>query len=154
MDKILCNIGSCRISNPHPGQRGSLVALLLLLSSTSVVFYSAVSVRTQCLILISLTLVAVVLIQQALNMFGWMHSDPRQIVLDELIGLLVGFSWGYDDLGECCYWFPSFFDFLTLSNRGLFTAAERLSGSWGILLDDICAGLLIAWHSKTMVLGI
>lgn len=126
---------------PASGTVGSFVALLLLLPLRVLFFIGAVSVRTQCLILLFLTLAAVVLIQQALNMFGWVHSDPRQIVLDELIGCWWAFFGVALTLGSITTGFL-LFRFFDIIKPWPVSAAERLSGAWGILLDDICAGLL------------
>ena len=71
---------------------------------------------------------------------GQKETDPSWIVIDEVLGMLVTYSfiplrWPFLLLGFCLF---RFFDITKLFpiNR-----LERLPGAWGVLLDDVGAGL-------------
>ena len=68
-------------------------------------------------------------------------DDPSEIVVDEMIGCLVTF-WGISlSAPSLCMGFLlfRFFDILKYGGVRYF---ERFAGAWGILLDDIFAGIL------------
>lgn len=67
------------------------------------------------------------------------QSDPPSIVVDEFVGYLVA-MW---NLNEAML-IPSFFLFRLLDIVKPFPikALEKLPGGWGIMLDDVAAGLL------------
>ena len=83
-------------------------------------------------------------------------NDPPEIVIDEFIGqliamlpfVIIGIEINYQNLLLCFILFR-FFD---ISKIGLKTI-EKIPGAWGILLDDIFAGLysciiqIILWKS-------
>jgi phosphatidylglycerophosphatase A len=72
------------------------------------------------------------------------QKDPRPIVIDEVVGQLIAFfsapaEWGWIFLG---FFLFRFFDILKPRPiRDL----ERLPGGWGIMTDDVLAGLVSAF---------
>jgi len=115
-----------------PGTLGSLAGLLL---------YAAYFHRLGGAVwgsIAALTLVGLFASHKALQGSG--ETDPSWIVIDELLGMLVSLAalplrWPIVLLGFCLF---RFFDIIKLFplNR-----LERLPGAWGVLLDDIGAGL-------------
>ncbi len=70
-------------------------------------------------------------------------QDPREIVVDEVIGTLVVF------IGLPLCWCTAILGVLMFRIFDIFKPcgiayAERCPGAWGIMLDDIAAGLLSA----------
>jgi len=118
-----------------PGTMATLVTLpcmYCLHEALSTIYYLAAVVFLFCC--------SVVIIMHALDYFKDTR-DPSQIVLDEFIGCLLTFyavplcwqtiiagflAFRFFDITKCC---------------GIHYA-ERLSGAWGILLDDVLAGIL------------
>jgi phosphatidylglycerophosphatase A len=69
------------------------------------------------------------------------YDDPSQVVIDEVVGCLVtfiGISWSSESalLGFLLF---RFFDIFKLAG---ISYVERLQGEWGIVFDDVYAGLL------------
>lgn len=67
--------------------------------------------------------------------------DPSEIVIDEVIGTLVTF------LGISCTWHNLLYGFclfrlLDITKIGPIRSCEKVTNGWGILLDDIVAGLI------------
>lgn len=70
-------------------------------------------------------------------------KDPQKVVVDEVAGTLIAltaapFTWRGVVLAVVLF---RFFDIV---KPGPVRAAERLPGGWGIVLDDVVAGLLAA----------
>lgn len=85
------------------------------------------------------TVVSYFIIQRGLDFFG--QSDPSQIVLDEAVGCFIAFYalplnlitiisafllFRFFDIAKCC---------------GI-KSCESLAGAWGVLMDDVAAGVL------------
>lgn len=69
------------------------------------------------------------------------HKDPSAVVIDEVAGMMVGLAalpatWGVY-LGGF-----ALFRFLDIVKPGPIRRAQRLPGSWGIVADDLLAGLV------------
>jgi phosphatidylglycerophosphatase A len=78
------------------------------------------------------------IIAQALPQFK--QSDPSQIILDEVMGCLVTFfaipfSWSTGIAGFVLFRLFDIFKPLGIKR------VEKLPGAWGVLLDDVVAGL-------------
>lgn len=81
------------------------------------------------------------IIQKALPCFK--EQDPPQIVLDELVGMLFTFLFvniNVPNLFLGLLWFRTFD---ILKPAGI-RAVEKIGGSYGIVLDDVLAGILAA----------
>jgi phosphatidylglycerophosphatase A len=129
---------------PAPGTCGTFV-------TASIIFLLSYAVGIQVLsglFIGCLTALGLIIIQQALACCGSpTHSDPREIVLDEVIGMCVT-MWGipitpfYLALGFVLF---RFFDILKPCGIARF---EKLPGAWGVVADDVVAGLvsnIILW---------
>ena len=87
-----------------------------------------------------MTLIALRVTYKALDALK-RYDDPSQVVIDEVVGCLVtfiGISWSNESalLGFLLF---RFFDIFKLAG---ISYVERLQGEWGIVFDDVYAGLL------------
>ena len=130
---------------PAPGTMGTLAALPLAYALSCL----QIGIGYKWLILCGAIVAAVIICDYAARMFR-MH-DPKQIVLDEVVGLFVtlcGVTWNYKSviLGFILF---RFFDILKpLGLRSL----ESLSGGLGIVLDDVIAGGISAILLRLLLL--
>lgn len=67
-------------------------------------------------------------------------EDPRMVVVDEMVGMWIGL------LFVPHYWWAYFIAFALFRLFDILkpfpiNAAQRLSGGWGIMMDDVLAGL-------------
>ena len=115
-----------------PGTFGSLAGLL------AYVFFLHAMGASFIFWILGLMVVGLIASQNALK--GQMLQDPSWIVVDETLGMFVSYyliplRWPYLLLGFCLF---RFFDITKLFpiNR-----LEHLPGAWGILFDDLGAGL-------------
>lgn len=118
---------------PMPGTLASFITLLfvVLLQNFCFLFYA--------IVLVAVFFLGLYAIQKTLHSF--MIADPPQIVIDEVIGCMITFcaiSLNYKSLiiGFCLF---RFFD---ISKRCGVQLFERVGGAWGIMLDDVWAGVL------------
>jgi phosphatidylglycerophosphatase A len=74
---------------------------------------------------------------------GKAHLDPSEVVIDEWAGMLIALIPASPTLGEALIAFSHFrtFDIMKFGPIG---RAERLPGAFGIMLDDIVAGVAAA----------
>lgn len=91
-------------------------------------------------LLLVFILVSKIIIERACNYLG-NHNDPAEIVLDELVGCLVVF-WGISLTTQTLVIGCMLFRFFDISKVCGISYCERLPGGWGIVLDDVAAGLL------------
>jgi phosphatidylglycerophosphatase A len=125
---------------PAPGTCGTLVALPLALALACLPFV------VQNVVILAFVACSIYCIQQALPSFT--TSDPKQIVLDEVVGCLVTFfavplKLPYIVTGFCL------FRILDIYKPFGLKKLERLSGAWGVVADDLGAGVIsnIVLHS-------
>lgn len=114
-----------------PGTWGSLVGLLLCVP------LSWLSVPLYGLVLLASLGLSIWVASEAEHLFQTKDASP--IVIDEIVGILVTYTavpltYGTVLLGFCCF---RLFDILKP-----LPWLERLPGGWGIVLDDVLAGVL------------
>lgn len=131
-----------------PGTAGSLLALFL---GIPLVLYS---VETLILLAILIGMIAVkqIDIYEAQNNI----HDPKEIVIDELVGMWlamgIGASFGFDyKVAIISFIFFRFYDITKISIIG--TIDKKVKGGLGVVLDDAVAGV-IAGFSTLIVLRI
>lgn len=130
---------------PASGTCASICATLLLIGmQPSLPLYYA--------LLLIIAVVGGFAVQQTLNHKTFKSSDPSQIVIDEVLGILVTFlwvpiTWGYFLSGLLLF---RLFD---ITKPFGIKKLESIKGASGIMLDDIAAGLLanisvrlISWY--------
>lgn len=95
------------------------------------------------LLLLVVSLAAVFVSQTAeKNEIYGSKSDPGQIVIDEAVGMLIAL---YGQTSPISWWqlglaFAAF-RFFDIVKPWPVNAAQRLPGGWGVVLDDVLAGL-------------
>lgn len=75
------------------------------------------------------------------------REDPSQVVIDEVAGMWLGVAmvaWSWPDQG---WWWQALmvlavFRFFDIMKPWPVRACERLPGATGIMMDDLCAGLV------------
>ena len=116
-----------------PGTAGTLVAIpiALLLSHLSPPFY--------LLLILAMTIGAALICDKAARIDG--EKDPSWIVLDEIIGFLFAVLW----LPRTLPWYmAAFFLFRLFDILKPWVVGwldRNISGGWGIVLDDVAAGI-------------
>lgn len=119
-----------------PGTAGTLAAVPLALA----LGFLPAWVRV-CLLVASLPLAAAVCSKAAAEAG---EEDPGWIVLDEIVGYCIAVAWAPRVIQAHVAGFLLFrlFDIVKPPPAGWID--RRLGGGWGILLDDVCAGLYTA----------
>jgi phosphatidylglycerophosphatase A len=106
-------------------------AFLLQSYTPNAIFYGAI-----CSILL---ISGCCIVHKASKTFG--HHDPSEIVLDEVIGCLISFwAISYSTPAIACGFL--LFRFFDISKICGIRSLEKLSCGWGIMLDDVLAGLI------------
>lgn len=115
-----------------PGTMGTLVTIPLALLLN---FYS---LSVQCVIIGIIAITSFFIVKQALCHFT--QSDPCQIIIDELLGCFITFL-AVPFLSHV--WIIGFvlFRFFDIVKPCGIQRIEKLPGAWGVLLDDVIAGL-------------
>ncbi|MEA3285825.1 MAG: phosphatidylglycerophosphatase A [Candidatus Marinimicrobia bacterium] len=119
-----------------PGTYGSLVTLPLAYFWTSTVTDNIFLTLLFIVILAGLGIAASNLVAGAMGI-----EDPGEIVIDEVVGqwialLAIPNHWGY--------WLAAFilFRIFDIWKPWLIDKVQKYPGGWGIMLDDVCAGML------------
>jgi phosphatidylglycerophosphatase A len=117
---------------PAPGTMGTVFTLPFI----AVFSQWTMSGQAQCMGI--LFLCSYFVIKKALPFFA--TSDPSQIILDEVVGCVVTFFAIPFSLTAVITGFVLFRQFDIFKPLGI-KYVEKLPGAWGILLDDVVAGL-------------
>ena len=118
---------------PISGTMATIVTVLFLKvfgPSIPLFYYTWLIVLS---VILSLKLVAL-----ASDFFG--REDPPQIVIDEVVGCLFVF-WGMDFSWKTIIVGMILFRFFDISKIWPIKCIERANSPWGIVLDDIAAGV-------------
>lgn len=117
-----------------PGTMGTLAALPVIYT------FLQFGLCQQLVFVVGFLLVSLIIVQQALFCFKQVQ-DPSEIIIDEVVGTLatfVGLSWSIQNL---VLGFVLFRLFDIYKPCGI-TKIEKLPGTFGIVFDDLVAGLL------------
>jgi len=120
---------------PAPGTCGTILALGLLY----LLHLADISLLSYALFIVVLGIVAWYAVVHSLDLFN--HHDPSEIVIDEVIGCLLTFFMIPLSLESIIVGFLLFRLFDIIKPCGV-KNLERMGGAWGILLDDIGAGII------------
>tara|TARA_B100001057_G_scaffold437968_1_gene470173 strand:- start:43 stop:519 length:477 start_codon:yes stop_codon:yes gene_type:complete len=130
---------------PAPGTWGSIAGIILAYSLLTTMGFSA--------FLIVLLLTVIIGFWSTKNYINKSSekSDPSEVVIDEVIGqwitvLPIGYILEIDEFlsdGLWFVWLWAFFSFrfFDIIKLGLVGWADNLDGAFGVLLDDILAGI-------------
>jgi phosphatidylglycerophosphatase A len=80
------------------------------------------------------------ILHKAIEQSRW-HHDPSEVVIDEVVGCLITF-WGIALSGKAVLVGFILFRIFDILKIGGIHYLERLPGEWGIMSDDIMAGLI------------
>ncbi|MCA1944678.1 MAG: phosphatidylglycerophosphatase A [Desulfovibrio sp.] len=117
-----------------PGTWGSLAAML-----AAPVIFMPLPVWARLLLLVPLTLAGVWAAARAEFLLG--RHDAGEIVIDEWLGLWLAYA-VFPSLG---WWWLltgfALFRFFDIVKPGPIASLQRLPGGWGVMADDLAAGL-------------
>lgn len=117
------------------------VATLVTLPAVLLLKYLHLPLLSELSVIAVITFLAWVIIHYAAMLFPF-SSDPRQIVLDELVGVFYAFSFvKVSGPGVVIIAFLLFRYFDIVKPLGIYHFCQSFSGAFGILLDDIVAGI-------------
>lgn len=122
---------------PAPGTLGTCAALPLVVIIKFLNFSSCYEV----LVLVISTLSACVVVYKALDFFQ--PSDPKQIIIDEVVGFLWAMLFVPLGVGNCTLAFLLFRLFDIYKPWPIYYC-EKLPHAWGVVADDVAAGILTA----------
>jgi phosphatidylglycerophosphatase A len=129
------------LSPKAPGTTGSIVAIILafILANICPFFPTKAGGLSMCL---SVIIFALIIIHLALKhgSFSSNTKDPQEIVLDEWAGIFTTIAFIPPTLTNLILAFI-FFRFFDITKFPPIKSLERLPGSWGIVVDDIAAGI-------------
>ena len=120
--------------------RGSGTLATIITLPIVYAFYTKVHWAVAVVLAVVAFAVAVVTVRRALRFFEHKH-DPSEIVMDEVVGCLITFygvpiTWSTLLIGFLLF---RFFDIV--KPLGI-NKVQRLPGVWGVIFDDIIAGVL------------
>jgi phosphatidylglycerophosphatase A len=146
---------SCYVQCATLGPVGNLkapgtVATVLTLPLAFYISLAGLSLYLHAALLVFVCILALWIVSVASAHFPGDH-DPRAIVLDEVVGCLVTF---YGLAFNHCTLIGGFLLFRLFDIYKPFGIAwvERCAGSWGIVLDDVLAGVLANVCVRIMLL--
>ena len=145
LNKLISTFFYVGFLQPAPGTWGSVVGII-----SAYILLNAIDLFTFCLILLFTTLVGFWATKHYIQ-HNSEKSDPSEVVIDEVIGqwiavLPIGFILKITELSGKELWlvwlwaFVSF-RFFDIIKLGLIGWADNLDGAFGVLLDDILAGI-------------
>jgi len=111
------------------------VATLLTMPIIFFIWYAELD---YAFILAATTLLSFIIVQRSLPWFE--RKDPREIVLEEVVGCLFTF-YGIVLSGKTLLVGFILFRFFDIFKPSFIGRSERLPGVWGIMTDDIAAGI-------------
>ena len=129
----VCGLGFAPFA---PGTFGALGAILFYY----ILIYFNISLPLYCLIglIVILTLLGVWSTSKLSPIWG---DDPSKVVIDEFIGILVTMI--LIPISHTSLWlgFVLFRFFDIVKPLGVRTVDQKVKGAWGVMLDDILAGV-------------
>ncbi len=128
-----------------PGTCGTLVSALILFV-LNWVFPGFYTPAISYLLAFAVTIIAVITSNICLRhkIFGGSAKDPQQIVIDEFAGYYVTLI-GFDEINiPILFWGFIFFRLFDMTKLSIIKRAELLPQGWGIVADDVVAGVFAA----------
>lgn len=130
----VATLGDVRYSSA-PGS----VASALMLPVVYALYHFGISASTYALLIVGFALVSYLIIEKVLPAFD--AHDPREIVLDECLGMLITF-WAIPLNAFSIVVGFLLFRLFDISKFFGVRAFEKLPGAFGVLADDVAAGVL------------
>ena len=145
MSKFIATFFYVGFLRPAPGTWGSIAGVI-----SAYIFLQLTNFLVFCFLLIFFILIGFLTTKKYIEQ-NPEKSDPSEVVIDEVIGqwitvLPIGYLLEIDEFFSDGLWFVwlwafvsfRFFDIIKL---GLIGWADNLDGAFGVLLDDILAGI-------------
>lgn len=130
----IATLGDVRYSSA-PGT----VASVLMLPVIIALYHFNVSPGVYALIVCAFALISYIVVEKVLPVFD--TQDPKEIVLDECLGMLITF-WAIPLNAFSIVVGFLLFRLFDISKLFGIRAFEKLPGAFGVLADDVAAGLL------------
>ncbi len=129
----VATMGPCGHAPAAPGTFGSAAGLLLFWAVRA-----SGSLALEAVVLVAVTVIGVAAATRVESAYG--RRDPGLIVVDETAGMLVTLAAVPVGLGGAVVGFLAF-RFFDIVKPFPARRAERLPGGWGVMADDVVAGL-------------
>ena len=156
LNKLISTFFYVGFLRPAPGTWGSIAGIIL-----AYILLISISFLTFCLIVLFTILIGFWSTKNYIKKNS-VKSDPSEVVIDEVIGqwiaiLPLGYVLKVDEFSSEGLWFVWLwafvsFRFFDIVKLGLIGWADNLDGAWGILLDDILAGIAAGLTVSVLVL--
>ena len=156
LNKLISTFFYVGFLRPAPGTWGSIVGIIL-----AYILLISISFLTICLIVLFTILIGFWSTKNYIKKNS-VKSDPSEVVIDEVIGqwiaiLPLGYVLKVDEFSNEGLWFVWLwafvsFRFFDIVKLGLIGWADNLDGAWGVLLDDILAGIAAGLTVSVLVL--
>ena len=156
LNKLISTFFYVGFLRPAPGTWGSIAGIIL-----AYILLISISFLTFCLIVLFTILIGFWSTKNYIKKNS-VKSDPSEVVIDEVIGqwiaiLPLGYVLKVDEFSNEGLWFVWLwafvsFRFFDIVKLGLIGWADNLDGAWGILLDDILAGIAAGLTVSVLVL--
>ena len=156
LNKLISTFFYVGFLRPAPGTWGSIAGIIL-----AYILLISISFLTFCLIVLFTILIGFWSTKNYIKKNS-VKSDPSEVVIDEVIGqwiaiLPLGYVLKVDEFGNEGLWFVWLwafvsFRFFDIVKLGLIGWADNLDGAWGVLLDDILAGIAAGLTVSVLVL--
>lgn len=156
LNKLISTFFYVGFLRPAPGTWGSIAGIIL-----AYILLISISFLTFCLIVLFTILIGFWSTKNYIKKNS-VKSDPSEVVIDEVIGqwiaiLPLGYVLKVDEFSNEGLWFVWLwafvsFRFFDIVKLGLIGWADNLDGAWGVLLDDILAGIAAGLTVSVLVL--
>ena len=156
LNKLISTFFYVGFLRPAPGTWGSIAGIIL-----AYILLISISFLTFCLIVFFTILIGFWSTKNYIKKNS-VKSDPSEVVIDEVIGqwiaiLPLGYVLKVDEFSNEGLWFVWLwafvsFRFFDIVKLGLIGWADNLDGAWGVLLDDILAGIAAGLTVSVLVL--
>lgn len=135
----IATVGGAGFLPAAPGTAGSLVGLAAAIGIASLPAPQPWKSLALALGALGICIVGIGAASGAEKFFG--RTDPAQVVIDEVVGQMLAFVIRPDAGWK--WWIAGFLLFRAFDVIKPFPArrAERLRGGWGIMMDDVIAGV-------------
>jgi phosphatidylglycerophosphatase A len=134
LSKIICTALGLGLTPRAPGTFGALgglaVGFAILQAAINPVF-------TLLVLIILFFFIGVYCSGRLIPEWG---KDPPEVVIDEVVGMWISMLFLPNNIGLLLSAFLAF-RFFDIVKPGLIRKAEKIQGGWGIMLDDVVAGI-------------
>lgn len=135
----IATVGGAGLLPAAPGTAGSLVGVGLAIAAAYLPAPQPWKSVAVALAVLVICVIGIGAAGAAEKFFG--RTDPGQVVIDEVVGQMLAFVFRPDAGWK--WWIAGFLLFRAFDVIKPFPArrAERLHGGWGIMMDDVIAGI-------------